>query len=171
MRYEDARPLIQTGDLIAVRRRSGPFAVATRLVTASPYTHTGVAQWVGVKGSRRLLMAHINSGGASLVPLSQMSVYAFDVFPCPVGRREAERALFHAIGKKIGYSVADLVRIAAHIRLGLPLPAQGADFICSALSAHIYQQAGWAPSNLPSIPWPGAIVAAMDRLPLLECRP
>lgn len=171
MKYEDARPLIETGDLIAVRRRSGPFAVATRLVTASPYTHTGVALWVGPERDRRLLLAHINSGGASLVPLSQFSVYAFDAFLCPVERMDAERALWQAIGKKMGYSVADLARIAAHIHLGLPLPEQGDDYICSALSARIYLQAGWTPPNLPSIPWPGAIVAAMQSPPLLECRP
>lgn len=172
MTYDELRGQIQTGDLVAVRRRTGALAVATRIVTESPYTHTGVALWVGLEGDRRLLLAQINGGGANLVPLSQMAVYAFDVFLCPVeDRREVERQIWATLGVKIGYSVPDLVRIAAHIKLGVPLPKQGEDFICSALSARLYALAGWKPRNLPSIPWPGAIVDALEAPPVLEYRP
>lgn len=171
MRYEDIRGQIETGDLIAVKRRTGPLAVATRLVTASPYTHTGIAQWVGLEGDRRLLLAQINGGGSNLVPLSQMAVYAFDAFRCPVDRQAVERAMWKTLGDKMGYSVGDLVRLAAYIRLGVPLPPQGDDYICSALSAYLYRLAGWQPRNLPSIPWPGAVVDALESPPFLQYLP
>lgn len=171
MSYDAIRGQIQTGDLIAVRRRTGALAVATRIVTASPYTHTGLAQWVGPQGDRRLLLAQINGGGSNLVPLSQMSVYAFDVFLCPVDRQDVERAIWKTLGARMGYSIADLARIAAHIRLGVPLPQQGDEYICSALSARLYQLAGWRPRNLPSIPWPGAVVDALETSPFLQYRP
>lgn len=171
MRYDDARPMIQTGDLIAVRRRSGPLAIATRLVTDSPYTHTGVALWVGPPGDRRLLMAHINGGGAGLVPVSQEVEFGFDVYPCPVDRAEVERAIWATIGVRISYSVGDLVYILLYLKLGVPLPQQGDDYICSALSAYLYLLAGWKPSNLPAIPWPGATVASLEVGPLVKVRP
>jgi hypothetical protein len=171
MRYDDARPHIATGDLIAVRRRSGWLAKATRLITESDYTHTGVALWVGPPGDRRLLMAHINGGGASLVPVSQESGFGFDVYASPVPADAIERAIWSTIGVRIAYSIADLFRIAAHIKLGTRLPQQGTEYICSALSAHLYLLAGWLPVNMPSIPWPGAIVAALATPPRLEVRP
>lgn len=171
MRYDDARPMIQTGDLIAVRRRSGPLAIATVIVTNSPYTHTGVALWVGPPGDRRLLMAHINGGGASLVPVSQEAEFGFNVYPCPVDRAEVERKIWATIGLRISYSGTDLVYILLYLKLGLPLPKQGDDYICSALSAHLYLLAGWKPANLPAIPWPSAIVAALGASPVVEVRP
>lgn len=161
MRYEHARQCIRTGDLIAVKRRSGPLAIATRIITASDYTHTGVAIWL----QGRLLMAHINGGGASLVPVSQELEFGFDVFRCPVNPLTVYRIIFRLLGKRISYSFYQLYRILLFIKLGIPLPKQGKDYICSALSAHIYLTAGWKPSNLPSIPWPAAIAYAIADKP------
>lgn len=169
--YAAARPGIHTGDLIAVRRSGDIVSGAIRTVTGAPYTHTGVAIWVGPAKTRRLLMAQVNEGGASLAPVSQLRDVAFDVFACPVDRDLAERAIWRSVGHPIDYDYVDLARIALHIRLGVPLPRQGKDFICSSLSAYIYQVAGWTPANLPSVPWPGAIVAALGTAPTLELRP
>jgi hypothetical protein len=166
MHYEDARPLIQTGDLIAVRRRSGPLAVATRAITDSPYTHTGTALWAG----ERLLLAHINGGGCSFVPLSQEAEYGFDAYECPVDRSMAEQLIWQMFGVHIAYGFAHLVRIALFLWFGVPLPKQGDDYICSALSARIYLMAGWKPQCLPSIPWPGAIAAELGA-PIAEVDP
>lgn len=161
MLYDDVRSLIQTGDLIAVRRRSGVLAIATRLVTCRPYTHTGVAVWCG----GRLLMAHINGAGCSLVPVSQVS--CFDVFACPVDRAKVESELWAMLGKRIHYDFIDLVRIFAHLQLGVRLPRiDRGSFVCSSMSAQMYLRAGWQPESLPSIPWPGAVVDALGSVPL-----
>lgn len=166
MLYDEARPHIATGDLVAVRRRTGPLAVGTRLVTGSPYTHTGVALGVGP----RLLIAQLNAGGAGFAPLSQMAEFAFDVFACPVDRVAVEDVIWDLFGERMGYDFADLVRIALHIRLGFPLPPDSDGRVCSSLTAVIYLAAGWNAPALPSIPWPGAIVDAFNAPPSLEIR-
>lgn len=169
MRYDEARQHILTGDLIAVKRRTGPMAVGTRLITGSDYTHNGIALWV----EGRLLMAHINAGGASIVPLSQMAIYAFDVYDCPVGDRAAvECEAWALLGVRIDYDFKDLARIAAHIHLGVSLPlADDENMVCSSLAALILMNAGWRPAGLPSIPWPGAVTDALGGVPLIEIEP
>lgn len=165
MRYDEARPLIKDGDMIAVKRRSGLLAVGTRIVTGSPYTHTGVAVW----SDGRLLMAQANGGGVNFVPVSQMAEFAFDVFDCPVDRGAAVLQCWLLLGTRTGYGYADLWRLFLHIRLGFPLPAQGnSGLICSALTARTYQLAGWSPVGLPSIPWPGAVVVAFGKPPRMQ---
>lgn len=154
MNYSDVRNSIKTGDLIGVKRRDGIFPIATRIVTNSPYTHTGIAIWAG----GRLLLAQTNAGGCNLAPLSQEAVYDFDVFECPVDRNACEGAIWQELGSRIPYGFMDCVRIFGYKVFGIPLPKEdGSDLVCSALSARIYKNAGWAPVGLPSIPWPGAV--------------
>lgn len=167
VQYQRARRFIRTGDLIAVKRRGGVLAAATRLVTQSPYTHTGIALWEG----ERLLLAHTTGAGSHLVPLSHVQ-HAYNVFRCPVDPEAARSAVWATFGEPIGYDVMDLVRIASHIVLGTKLPElDDEELICSALSARIYQLAGWNPPGLPSIPWPGAIVDALQAPPAVMVSP
>jgi hypothetical protein len=168
MRYDEARSLILDGDLIAVKRRSGFLSVMTRLVTRSDYTHTGIAVW----SEGRLLLAQANGGGVNFVPLSQECEAAFDVFDCPVDPASAVAQAWLLLGSRTHYGFADLARIALHLWLGVPLPKDDdGGVICSALSARIYQLAGWLPRGLPSIPWPGAVVAALGKSPRLVVDP
>lgn len=160
MVYDDVRTQIRTGDLIAVKRSSGLFPVATRIVTNSPYTHTGIAIWAG----GRLLLAQTNSGGCNLAPLSQEAVYDFDVFDCPVNRNAVEVEIWKELGNRITYGFLDCVRIFGFKVFGIPLPKHdGPDLICSALSARIYKNVGWI-ADLPSIPWPGAVAAQFAKI-------
>jgi len=186
LRYNQARSLIATGDLIAFRQRRGLLHWLIRNVTRSPYTHTAIAVWAGTEGNpqhhslfvrhysgRRLLVAEAKASGAMLTPLSQYATVDFDVLACP---REAkvnvEPILWRTIGNPITYDVLDLLRIAAHRLLGWPLPVRDdARRICSALSAEIWHRAGWqAKSPLPSIPAPDDIVAAHGGNPFLCVR-
>jgi hypothetical protein len=167
MNYTDARPLIKTGDLIAVRRRSGFLAVATRIVTRSPYTHTGIAVWC----AGRLLLAQENAGGCNVVPLSQEAIYDFDVYDCPTEETATETLVWLLLGARIAYSILDLFRITGFLLLRIPLPKHdGDELVCSALSALIFQKAGWVPVGLPSIPWPGAVAAAVGKPARIEVR-
>ncbi|OHC68623.1 MAG: hypothetical protein A3H93_09170 [Rhodocyclales bacterium RIFCSPLOWO2_02_FULL_63_24] len=167
MNYAEARGLIGTGDLVAVRSHRGGLSAITRVVTQSPYTHTAVAIWLGA----RLLLAEMNGGGACLVPASKYADTDFDVFACPVHSTEAEGAIFDLLGLDIGYDFGDLLRIAQHELLGRPLPAaDDKDLICSALSASIYLHAGLPRSGLPSIPSPRDVAAWMGVAPTLEVR-
>lgn len=156
MNYAAARDLIQDGDVIAVKRRSGVLAVLTRLVTKRPETHTGIAVWSG----GRLLLVQANGGGVNVIPLSQEAEFAFDVYDPPAGldRSEIVARAWEAIGARLSYAVADLFEIWLYLWFGIPLPAKpGEDPICSLLTARILIAAGWQPVGLPSIPWPGAV--------------
>ncbi len=172
MNYVAVRNQIRTGDLIAVRKRSGVLPVLTRLVTRSPYTHTAIALWCGDAGHRRLLVAEAKASGAFLTPLSQYADVDFDVWRAP---RETllsiEAAIWEAIGAPVGYDVLDLVRIALNRLAGVPLPTHdNALKICSALSATLWLQAGWKPRYLPSIPAPDDVVAALAIPPAFAVR-
>lgn len=169
MRYEDARALIKDGDVVAVKRRSGILAFLTRLVTKSPYTHTGICFWWG----GRLLMAQANGGGVNFVPVSQEAEFDFDVYDCPPGLDAAAvvAQAWQILDTRSTYDIADLFRIWLFLWFGLPLPkVDNASYICSSLSARILLACGWVPVGLPSIPWPGAVVAALNSLPRLEIK-
>lgn len=171
MRYQAARNLIQTGDLVALRKRTGFLPTLTRWITRSPYTHTAVAVWVEAGGVYRLLVAEANGGGSSLSPLSGYFDTDFDVYRCPVPRDLVHTVCWRMLGRKIHYGFFDLVRIACHRLLGFPLPRKDdGNLICSALSAAIYQRAGWRPVGLPSIPAPDDVVASLRSMPIIEVR-
>lgn len=171
--YADARDRINTGDLIAVRKRHGLLPTLTRWITHSPYTHTGIALWAGTFEEPRLLVAEEKGSGGCLTPLSQYADIEFDVFAPP---RETlisiEEVIWTTLGAPIGYDFTDLLRIAANRLVGWPLPASDdALKVCSALSASLWLQAGWRPFYLPSIPAPDDVVAAIGVPPDLEVRP
>lgn len=167
MRYAAARDRIRTGDLVALRSTHGGLPALTRWVTRSPYTHTAVAVWMGP----RLLIAEAGAAGNVLAPLSHYEGTDFDVFACPVQVSEFQSALWDVLGARIRYDVADLLRIAAHRLLGVPLPERDEEgLICSALSATIYLHAGWTPADLPSIPAPDDVVYALGTPPRLAVR-
>jgi hypothetical protein len=169
--YANARDEIKTGDLIAVRADKGFAPWLIRLVTRSPYTHTGVAVWV----AGRLLIAETEQGPASLVPVSQYTGYDFDVFDAPAGagvEYYARTAIFTVLGTRITYAWLDLVRIWLHEWFRVPLPKPSADArICSSLSELIYQAMGWQPpKQAPSLMTPRDLVAALNAAPRLEVR-
>ncbi len=170
MKYDEARALIRTGDLIALRQVHGIAPAMIRLVTGSPYTHTSVAIWCG----GRLLVNETQASGACLRPLSNYDNEAFDVIPCPIDRGEVEAAMWELLGRKIKYDLADLARIAANRLFGIPLPKREDDaLICSSLSATIWMRAGWRGRSLPSIPAPDDVVreAGTVMIEVRPCRP
>lgn len=169
MKYADARDLINTGDLIAVRSHRGGLSALTRIVTKSPYTHTAVALWLG----DRLLIAEMNGGGACLVPASKYADTDLDVFACPMRSADVVTAMFDLLGMDISYAFGELLAIAAHELFGRALPpveADDDDLICSALSAAIYLDAGLPRGSLPSVPAPRDVAAWMGVGPTLEVR-
>lgn len=158
LNYDQARVVIHTGDLLAVRSTHGGFAALTRWVTRSPYTHTAVA----LRLCGRLLMVETR-GIAGIVPVSQVLGKDFDVIRRPegLGNEDVFFSAMSILGKPISYDLADLLRIAARLRLGYHAPDQDDDSkVCSSLSAEIYRRAGWQPANLPGIPAPSEVVAA-----------
>lgn len=174
MDYAEARRRIRSGDLIALRQRGGLFAALTRWITRSPYTHTAVAVWSGNAGRHRLLVAEAKGSGCFFTPLSQYAEVDFDVFIPPfsvLSTRQIEDIAWSVLGEPHGYDLVDLLWIAANRLFGWPLPAVDDDLlICSALSAHLWLEAGWRPVFLPAIPAPDDVVAAVGTPPTWKVR-
>lgn len=107
MRYRDARQFIATGDLIAVRDAHSWLGRLTQLVTRKPYTHTGVARWIG----GRLYMADLNSGRNHLTAVSQLA--NFDVCMPPLGlmRDAIEESTDEWLASPIEYGFVAFVAI------------------------------------------------------------
>ena len=156
MNYEEARSLIDTGDMIAVKRKTGVFATIERLVQRSPYTHAGVAIWI--EGG--LWMAELNSGGNHLVPLSQLADLDFDVYAAPVNDLGAVRdAILTELREALPYGylalvvvgLLNLLRIKAFLHMRHVV-------VCSGYVVRIWEAAGWpetsrqvSPAELASV--------------------
>ena len=171
MNYADVRSHIRTGDLIAIRKRGGFLPTLTRWITKSPYTHTGLAVWVG-DDHPRLLVAESKASGDFLTPLSQYAEIDFDVFTTPSQALAAiEEVIWQTLGQHVGYDFADLLVIGLNRLVGMPLPkADDSLKVCSGLVASMWLQAGWQPWFLPSIPAPDDVVAALGVPPRLMMR-
>lgn len=75
MKYDDARPLINNGDCVAVVGGHGLALVTSEL---AKYSHVGIAVWL----DNGLWLAEVTRTGNALVPLSKYA--QFDVYACPV---------------------------------------------------------------------------------------
>lgn len=138
MDYDDARPQIQDGDLIGVLDVHGLLGRATTFFTRSPYTHTGVAVWLG----EHLFMADLNSGRNHLTALS--CVKKFDVFAPPAGmpRDLISRAALDWLASPINYGVLAFLAIGLKCFLRLKVFIHWRQIVvCSGGSVEIYQRA------------------------------
>lgn len=159
MDYLEARSQIKTGDLIAVRDVHGLLGKLTTFFTRSPYTHTGVAVWLG----DRLFMADLNSGRNALHALSQLD--NFDVFEPPYGLKveDIEASIFNWLAKPISYGYLAFLVIGLKCALGLKTFIHWRKIIvCSGGSVQIYQGAGW-PEHSQMIS-PGELTYLVGRL-------
>ena len=163
MTYDEARPKICAGDVIGVRGRKGPLAWLTRLITWSPYTHVGIALWLG----DGLYLAEINGGGNHLIPMSQLANTGFDVVRCPANPADIPFAIETQLRDNHGYGFLTLGVIAIRRLFGIEIVGDGA--VCSSYAANILTQAGWNHS-LPTDPAPDEVMAAAG-LVILEVRP
>lgn len=162
--YPQARPLINTGDLISVRGKHGLLARIMRIGGAT-YTHSGVAIWF----NNGLWMAELNGGRNHIVPLSQLAGASFDVHYPPVPDQNAiEAATQERLREPIDYSLLALVVIGLFNLLGIPFPGRTARFlVCSSYCADIYIKAGWA--DRPRLLSPDELAGLLHKK--LEVRP
>lgn len=129
---------IETGDLIAVRTAHGIMGRLTQLVTSSPYTHVGVALWLGGE----LLMAELNGGRNHLVPMTQLTDY--DVYAQPADLRDVVGAIHQWLRLPVNYGflafvaigLLDWFRIKAFVHWRQIL-------VCSGYCVAIWETAGW----------------------------
>lgn len=169
MTYEGILDAIGDGDLIAVRSTHGGFPALVRGITGSPYTHCAVALWI----AGGLWVSEMDGAKNVLVPLSQYDVTPFDVFSCPCDRVRVKDVIAKRLRGKVGYDWGDIIRIAAYFWFDIPLPSRDrGGQQCASYAASAYLMAGWTPARqLPSIPWPGAVVDSIGADPIVEFRP
>ncbi len=99
MRYQDARPRIRSGDVIALSHNAWASwydlqIMAVRLFRMSEYTHVGIAWVVG----GRVFILHAIGAGVSIAPLS----HELPFYWIPVDRwtRDAESWALSTIGQR-----------------------------------------------------------------------
>jgi hypothetical protein len=142
MEYSQARGLIATGDLIAVRTASGLLGRATQFFTRGPYTHTGLALWL----CGRLFMTEINGGRNHLVPLSQLNAVDFDVYAHPPELDPAalDAAIHEWLAARVDYGYLAFVAIGLleWLRLKLTVPWRKI-LVCSGYCVANWESAGW----------------------------
>jgi hypothetical protein len=141
MRFADALPLIEEGDLIAVHG-TGPTACIERIVCRSPVTHTGIATFM----DGEWWMSELNGGHNHPVALAQLEGSDFDVHDPPLGLdRLAIRASVRAsLRVKVLYSPAAFVLIGILDLLRLNLFVHWRrELVCSGYTTRDYENAGW----------------------------
>lgn len=148
MDYATARELIEDGDGIMIRKKSGVLAALTRFFTGKPYTHSGIAVWQ----EGRLWMTELNSGHNHLVPLSQFASGDFDVYQCPVLDRAAvNEEVMEAMDQIVPYGVLSFIVIGLCEKLGLSTATyRGAlqrVYVCSGYVVLVWNRCGWAFNN------------------------
>ena len=130
--------MINTGDLIVVRKNKSILGRATQFFTRSPYTHAGIAIWIeGV-----LYVAELNGGRNHLIPIEQLNNY--DVYECPEGLTDVRSAIHKWLQKPVDYGYAALfligfldwfkIKVFVHWR---------SIMVCSGFCVAIYETAGW----------------------------
>lgn len=140
MNLADASSQIETGDLISVRTVHGPTGLLTRLVTRSPYTHSGVALWL----AGRLFMAEINSGRNHLVALSSVREFDVSCRPPELAVNKVEQTIIDWLADPIEYSRLAFVVIGIlnlfHIKKFVHWRNR---IVCSGAAVKIWEKAGW----------------------------
>jgi hypothetical protein len=140
MRYEQARPFIKDGDMIAVRRRDGLVAAATRFFTRDDETHVGIAIWL----DGGLWLAELNGGGNHLVPMSQFDGVPFDVYDCPVHRDRVRDAILFSLRHRVHYGLAAFAAIGLLSWLHIQVTGRQRRIICcTGYVINCYIDAGW----------------------------
>lgn len=172
--YSLLRSEIKTGDLIAVKGPwSDPLDFLIRIGTRSPYTHTGIAVWIGT----RLVILESRSDGSHFALLSSLREEKFDVYTCPTDRVVFETSMWDTTEHHNAYNIFDLFRIIWRIRVKRTPPNDDGNlaFVCSGYSSYEYRKADtrW---SLPTRVAPCEVVAATMKLsgetePVLSYQP
>lgn len=140
--YDEARSLIQDGDLLSfVPHSNNLLHRITQWVTKSSYYHSGVAVWMESTGHiRRLFVCEAHRSGRRLIPLSMYKGTKFDVTCCPIDWEFIEEGLLDNVGK-IKYGFMDFVFVGVRDLFGITLRDTDGE-ICSEMVQDAYNKAG-----------------------------
>lgn len=140
MDYAQARPLLETGDVIGVRHPKG-LGKYTQFFTSSDYTHVGVI----LRMANGVWMAELNSGRNHLIPLSQLKDHRFDVYYPPVSDRSKIRHAIHRwLRFQVEYGFIAFIAIGLMEYFKIKFVVRSKNLlVCSGYLVKIFQTAGW----------------------------
>ena len=154
MTYDEYAPLIDTGDLIVVPTAHSLLGKLTQFFTRSPYTHAGMAIWIGGE----LFVAELNGGRNHLIPIIQLQ--EFDVYACPEGLINIHSSIRKWLSYKVEYGFIALVCIGLLNWLRIEYFVNWRRIlVCSGYCVAIYQTAGWG--RFSRVVSPGQLAAAL----------
>lgn len=82
--YELARNVIQSADIIFVRKKGFFHQKVISWFTQSDYIHVGIAFWTNIEGASHLMIAEANGGAQRrIVNLSHYKDYQLDIIQAP----------------------------------------------------------------------------------------
>lgn len=99
--YDQARDRIQNGDIVFIKNKSGILPWIIRLFTSSSYSHVGIAFWVTVEDTARLMIAETQGGvNRRILNLSYYASSEMDIVKAPVPWPLYFETALHHLGKE-----------------------------------------------------------------------
>ncbi len=180
---DKVRPLIETGDVLLLRRSRGWFGRAIRLWTESQYSHAGIIVWTSIECQLRLcVLEALETYGVRLYPLDRYVQDAhaqgfkldwFRLIDPDVSRRRVALFAFDQLGKK--YAVRQLLRSFLRLPslvwrwLGWGKDVDGEErFYCSELVDAALRAGGWKPAPEDDVPADAAPPEAIAEMTCLH---
>lgn len=141
--YEGARDRIRNGDIIFVRGSDWASKII-RFVTNSPYSHVGIAFWVNIAGTNRLMIAEAHAlARRRILNLSFYSTEELDIVQGPLYWEEIANDVTSRLGQiQYGWLEATYVGFKSVVRRLFNIDLGNRDFsgeICSEFVAKMYK--------------------------------
>jgi hypothetical protein len=142
--YEQARNLIQDGDLVFVKKGKSIWSKLTQLVTKSDVYHCGIAFWVRDPVYKsRLFIVEAFRGGRRIVSLSSYAKHPIDIIGSPISWEKNCDEVLDNTGL-VPYSIPEYVWIGLRELLRIKRDDADDDYgeVCSKMVAKYLVRGG-----------------------------
>lgn len=165
--YEEARAYIANGDVIFFTGYPTLFAFFIRLLTRSEWYHVGIAFWLEMEGTRRLMILEANRKGRSIVPMSKYRGKKMMV--CKTQTTWPQMLSGGAIDKVAGveYGWLDIISLFVFEVILKKRPPDFPGEVCSEMVAKLLRRGGIPLTTMQS---PGKLFKELARLNAIKTR-
>ncbi len=145
MNYEEARQLIQSGDVVLMGKDNSPISAWVAWWTGSPYSHAAIAlrlYYLDHPDKYRIFVIEQHTGGQRIVNLSSYTTIKrqIDVIESPTDWNMYGEDLMDKCGS-IAYAYEALVTIGLREKFGLKFSDTKGE-VCSEMVAKVLKQQG-----------------------------
>ena len=165
--YEEARGRIGNGDVVFFTGYPTIFAFFIRLLTRSEWYHVGIAFWMEIEGTKRLMMLEANRKGRSIVPMSRYS--GKKMLVCTTQTTWKQMVSGGAIDKVAGveYGWLDIISLFIYEVILRKRPPDFPGEVCSEMVAKLLRRGGIPLVEMQS---PGKLFRELTRLNAIKTR-